>query len=176
MNIILIGMRGSGKTEIGKFITEKIKFGFIETDKLIESNCKMPIQEIVAKFGWDYFREKEKQAINAIGNVNHKVISTGGGAILNRDNMAVLKQLGKVIWLKASIKNLVSRINKDSNYRPKLTCAKSLTEELKEIYKERILLYENNADFIIDTDGKNTDIISEEILMKLNFCKMSNLE
>ena len=81
MNIVLTGLRGSGKTKIGKLLAIKISWDFVDLDKEIEKEENMKISEIVNLKGWEYFRAKESQVIKKFANTDKKIISTGGGAV-----------------------------------------------------------------------------------------------
>ncbi|WP_034429066.1 shikimate kinase, partial [Caldisalinibacter kiritimatiensis] len=78
-NIVLIGFMGTGKTTIGKFISERTEMDFLDTDKLIEELNKMKIPEIFDKYGESFFRNEERKVVNKIYLKNNSVISTGGG-------------------------------------------------------------------------------------------------
>ncbi|NTW07909.1 MAG: shikimate kinase, partial [Syntrophaceae bacterium] len=82
MNVVLIGYRACGKSTVGKLLAEKLKIAFLDTDLLIEENLGMPIKEIVASQGWDYFRAREKEAVQELAQRSECVIATGGGVVL----------------------------------------------------------------------------------------------
>src|SRR6185369_9382539 len=149
-NIVLIGMRGSGKSTIGKLLAQKLEKDFIDLDSLLEQKIGMPVAEIVAKHGWDYFRDYETKIVHAVANVTDTVIATGGGFVLRKNNIDALKQNGIFVFLKAPTTTLIERIGDDANRAP-LTDKKTKEEEMEEVWKQRKDLYEQTADIIIDT-------------------------
>lgn len=165
-NLILIGMRGSGKTTVSKILSGKLGKKVIEVDEVIAGKENITIRDIIAKYSWNYFRKKEAQAVSALAKESGKIISTGGGIITNTKNIQVLKDNGFLILLNASIETLVKRQGNNKE-RPRLTNAKNLKEEIAEIMKQRQKLYKKTADVIIDTDGKNPKQVAEEIIKRL---------
>lgn len=166
MNIILIGMRGSGKTTIAKLLAKKLHKEFYDLDALVAEKENMPIAKIVYAQGWDYFRNKESEIAEEISQKANAVIATGGGIILRKKNIDALKRNGKFIFLQASVTNLVKRIGTDSN-RPRLTKEKTMHEELKKLWEERKMVYQKVADDIVETDHKSLQDIVKEILKLL---------
>lgn len=148
MNIILTGLRGSGKSKIGKLLSEQLSFQFIDLDKKIEKAENLTIKEIYNKHGWEYFRKKEKEAVKKLHSTDNAVISLGGGTIMDPESQKILKELGTIVYLKRSPEDCHKYLSKDKN-RPPLTENKDQLEELKEIYAERKTTYEKTADYII---------------------------
>lgn len=153
MNIILIGMRGTGKTTIGRKLAEKLNYRFIETDLLIEDKTGMKIKDFVSKFGWPKFRERETEVLKSLSG-NNTVLSTGGGVVVKEENISLIRKFGKIIWLRAGIETMIKRIGNDTN-RPFVTGAKSMKEDLENLVKEREELYQKAADYVIDTDNQS---------------------
>ena len=154
MNIFLIGYRCSGKTKTGKSIARILNRQFIDTDLKIVEEEGMTISEIVDKKGWDFFRKKEKAALKKICNHDKQIVATGGGIVLNKENIVNMKKSGKIVWLKVSFATVKKRMLLDSktkNFRPSLT-SKELDEEIKETLLLRKPYYEKTMDFSIDTD------------------------
>src|SRR4030043_704423 len=94
MNLILIGYRATGKTTVGKRLSLTLNIPFIDTDLLVEEKMKMPIKEIVELYGWDFFRAREKEAVQSLEKQSACVIDTGGGGVLDQKNVASLKRNG----------------------------------------------------------------------------------
>ena len=92
MNIVLIGYRTTGKSTVGKHLAFKLNLPFFDTDTLVEENIKMPIADIVATHGWGFFRAGEKDAVQALEKQKACIIATGGGVVLDKDNVASLKK------------------------------------------------------------------------------------
>lgn len=158
MNIVLTGLRGSGKTKIGELLAKKIKWDFIDLDREIESEENLTIAEIVNLKGWEYFRAKESEIIKKFANTDKKVISTGGGAIIDRDNEKELKKNGKIIYLYRKPEDCCKYIM-NSHSRPPLTNLESIEEEMNYIYKQRNGRYCESANIIFNrTDDLEKDV------------------
>ena len=166
-NIVLIGMRGSGKTTVAKLLAEKLGTKHIELDELIAQKAEQSIPEMVAVHGWDYFRDRESEAVREVSDLEDVIISGGGGVILRSENVAALQKNGICVLLRAPIETLIARIGEDPN-RPSLTGKKSLREDLEEVSRQREQLYEQAADAIVDTGNKNPEATVEEIMQVLS--------
>jgi len=162
MNIVLIGMRGSGKTTVGKRLAERLDRQFIEMDEMIVQKTGLSIPEIVKRYGWEKFREVEKEVAHEVGRLDNVVNATGGGVVTREENIRALKQKGKLVWLKASLDTLLQRIGDDQS-RPSLT-GKPLREDMETVMAERASIYERVADLIIDTESKTPEEIAESII------------
>ncbi len=162
MNIALVGMMGSGKTTIGKLLVEKLKcFSFVDTDELIIKSQNLQICDIFDKFGENYFRKKEEEVLFSILQSDNNIISTGGGIVLSKINLNLLKQKTLMIYLSADAHNLYLRVKND-NSRPLLQSGNA-EEKISNLLMQRKPLYEQ-AHFTIDTTNKSTDIIVNEIV------------
>ena len=165
MNVVLIGYRACGKSTVGKLLAEKLKIAFLDTDLLIEESIGMPIKEIVAGQGWDYFRAREKEAVQKLAHKGESVIATGGGVVLDEENVDLLKKIGVVVWLNAPIADIIERLKEDAktdDLRPQFTDG-NLAEETITVLKKRVPLYQKAADYILDTAGKSAEQVVEEI-------------
>ncbi len=149
MNIVLTGLRGSGKTKIAKTIAQKTGLEFIDIDDEIIKKENLTIPEIVEKFGWNYFRQKEKEAVKTVSKKRNLVIATGGGVILDPENIENLKKTGIIVFLNVEPKLCAHRI-KNSKKRPPLTGSSDIYKEMFQIHKERQPLYEKTADIIFN--------------------------
>lgn len=162
-NIILIGFMGSGKTTIGKALEEKTDMTFVDTDELIEAYEGCKISEIFADKGEAYFRRLENETLKELlESTDNKVISTGGGIITNQDNIPLLKQLGKVYYLKIKPETVVKRLEGDKT-RPLLMGENKLVK-VEQLMSGRKELYEMAADKTIDTDYLSVNEIVDIIL------------
>jgi shikimate kinase len=167
MNIVLIGYRGTGKTAVGKKVAQILAWPLLQLDDMIIQRTGCSIPEIVAKSGWDYFRDIESQVVAEAVKKDFRVIDTGGGVILRQQNVDLLKQNGLLFWLRADPDTIISRI-KDNASRPSLTGNKSFIEEVQEILQQRTPLYQQAQDSIIETAGRTIDSIADEIIGKYN--------
>jgi len=165
-NIVLIGMRGGGKSTVARLLSEKLGKKFADLDAMVEKREGMSIPEIVEKYGWEYFRDRESEIVKKISGEHNMVISTGGGVINRPSNIAALKQSGILIFLSAPAAVLAHRIEGDTG-RPRLTEAASTLEEVEMILSERKKFYEAVADEIIDATDMTPQQETDEILHKL---------
>lgn len=146
-NIVLTGMRGSGKTTLGRRLAQKLQRRFIDLDTLIEKYAKQSIPEIVALKGWKYFRRLERKTVRRIANMTNAVIAAGGGTILNPKNVKLLKKNGLIFFLKVPLGVLKRRLMRDYK-RPSLT-GQNFLKELPLVWRKRKKIYESAADKIL---------------------------
>ena len=169
MNIVLIGYRATGKSTVGKILSAKLKIAFWDTDLMVEKNMAMPVKEIVALHGWDYFRAKEKETIKTLTQKGACVIATGGGVVLDRENVDLLKQTGLIIWLNAPGHDIIDRLKRDAcnkAIRPQFTSG-NIDQETADVMKRRLPLYETAADYTVNTLGKSATQVAKEIYQYL---------
>lgn len=145
-NIILIGMMGSGKSSVGQAIAKSSAMPFIDTDEMIVQRQDMGISHIFECYGEAYFRKLEAEMAAQAAAMDHMVIATGGGMVINEQNMAALGASGLVVYLRCSINCLHSRLIGDES-RP-------LLEKLEDILAQRAALYEKYSDLIVDGEGE----------------------
>ena len=163
MNIYLIGMMGSGKSTVGKTLSEKMHKPFIDLDSEIEKGTGKNISEIFDIDGEEQFRKMETKQLK---QYSESIVACGGGIVLKDENREFINENGATILLTASMEELSYRLS-DSGNRPLL--ADDNTEEaLTKLWLERQLHYLNTADFTIETDGKNSEQLTEEILVQIN--------
>ena len=159
-NLILTGMMGVGKSTIGKNLANKLKYNFIDIDKLIETIEKTSINLIFKNKGENYFRKIENKITLEKLKKNNSVISLGGGAFLNKVIRENAKKTSISFWLDINTDLLVKRLNKTQK-RP-LLYKKNISDTIKKIYLERKKIY-NEADHRI----KCNFLTSEEIVNKI---------
>ena len=162
MNIVLTGLRGSGKTRIGIIISQHLGWNFIDTDKEIEKEEGKTIKEIIELNGWGYFREKERNMAEKTAKLDKTIVATGGGLIIDKKNKEALKKNGKIIYLHEKPEICAYRIlnSKNRQNRPPLTDKESVEEEMKHLYEQRNSSYRESADIVFDrTDNKEQDAI-----------------
>ena len=162
MNLCLCGMMGAGKTTVGVEIVKNTSLRLCDTDGLIvEKHGK--IADIFARYGEGRFREIETETVKTLAKEDGLVISTGGGLVLRAENVALLGQNGKIVYLRASLETLVERLHADGT-RPLLQTEEGLCDRLARLLKERAPIYEQVADFVVDVDGKTPEEIAKEII------------
>ncbi len=162
MNIILIGFMCSGKTTIASLLGKRLGINVIETDELIRQRAGMTTDEIFKQLGETGYREYEIAVAKEIKDKTHTVISTGGGFVMNNITIEYLKSNAKIIFLQTSLAMLYKRLE-GSFARPLF----NNEERTKKLYNLRLPLYTYYADIIIETDTKNPDEVTDEILSKL---------
>ena len=165
MNIILLGFMGSGKTSIGKLLSEQINFNFIDSDLEIEKRNQMSINNIFQKQGELFFRNKEKELLNEIIIKDNIVFATGGGLPCNISNIKKLNDFGLTIYLRLSNKELYKRLKKQNKTRPLIN--NLINNDLKEFIRKSVKKREEfyfQSNCIIECDK----ISEKEILRKIN--------
>lgn len=164
-NIILIGFMGCGKTTFGKWIAKNKQMTFCDTDQYIEEKEQTSIQDIFQKKGETYFRELETKVIKELtGTLENAVISVGGGLPVKEENRGLLKKLGKVVYLRTSVDELVRRLQYDTT-RP-LLAGGNIRERITALMEARQGCYLSAADVITDTDGREFEAMYQDILQE----------
>ena len=165
-NIILIGFMGCGKSTVGIRLSYRLRRIVEDTDKLIEKKADKSISDIFKEEGEPCFREMETECLRELLNSkDEKILATGGGLPMRRENHALLKQLGCVLYLRISPEYVYERLKNDTS-RPLLQCEDPL-ERIRSLLAERAPIYEEAADIIVDVDGKDMEQIITEIVQKL---------
>ena len=161
MKIVLVGFMGSGKSTVGKILSEKLSIPFRDLDSIIVENTGMSIPEIFQNKGETAFRELERFfLLSELSKKTNFILSTGGGTPAYKDNMEKINQSGISIFLYADFETLYNRISGDKN-RPLTSLSK---EELKELYKKRLPFY-RKALFTVNTTGKTPEEVVNEIFL-----------
>lgn len=160
-NIVLIGMRATGKTAIGRVLAEYLGWQFIDVDREIENGEGVTITELVATHDWEHFRDLESKYVARAAAEEHAVIATGGGVVLRPENIEILRRDGVVVLLTAPLAELATRLQ-NNPHRPSLTGADPAAE-LAKIWADRREIYEQAADTVVPlTPGggnKKSDLI-----------------
>jgi len=163
MNIILIGYRGTGKTAVSEILSKRLDMQCIGMDNRIVEIAGMSIPEIVQKYGWDKFRQIESDLAVELSKLDNIIIDAGGGIIEKNENINSLKNNAIIIWLKASVDIIASRIH-DDNQRPALTNGKTFIDEISEVYERRKPKYKSASNYEIETDNLSPDRIADIII------------
>ena len=157
-HIIFIGFMGSGKSSVARRLARFEKMNSIDMDVYIEREAGMPVARIFEVEGEKGFRQREREFLRTMLIRDRCVLSCGGGVIMQEDNRELLKRLGTVIYLKVSAKEAISRIPNPES-RPMLS-GEIAPEELLAL---RIPLYEEAAEFTIDTTGKTLNEVTSQV-------------
>lgn len=166
-NIVLIGMRGSGKTTVARLLAKHLGKRCEDVDSLIIKKAGMSIKDIVEKFGWEHFRDLESDMIREVSEQDGAVISTGGGIITRSENIEAVKKNGLCVFLRATLQILLERMEEDDSHRPTLITGTTPQEEMEKMLADRAGLYEAAADETIDTDTDPPESAVEKIVAKL---------
>ena len=166
MNIFIVGPMGSGKSTVGKIISDELFLNFFDTDDEIESRTGASIDWIFDLEGEEGFRKRESSILEEMVKQNSIVLSTGGGIILSDSNREMLSSRGTVFYLSTPISVQIERTSKDKD-RPLLKNGDP-EEILTRLQKERKDLYESVSDHIIETENKSSQEVASEII---NFAK-----
>jgi len=169
MNIVLIGYRCSGKTEVGKILARELEKDFLDTDELIEDNAGCSIETIISRDGWNHFREIEKSLIEEVSRRNNLIIATGGGVVMDEDNVKNLKKNAWIVWLNGESEVIRERMDKEQRsgkIRPSLTGEDPL-EEIKQVMDVRIPFYKKAANFVVNTSNRTLEKVAASITNNL---------
>ena len=159
-NLVLTGMMGSGKTTIGKYLSQRLEMGFADVDAIIEKKVGLSVSEIFEKKGEKAFRDVEEIESKKILKKTNLIVALGGGAFINENIRNEIKKSSISVWLDLDIKILYKRV-KESKKRPLLK--NSSEEELIKIYNLRKKIY-SLADFKVQCSFKNKEQIINEVL------------
>lgn len=155
-NLILIGMPGSGKTTLGKEVSRQLQRKFIDTDQEIEKRTGQTIPQLFER-AEAYFRKIESSVTQDIAQSSKVVISTGGGVVLNSENMEALQESGLIVFINRPIEMIAQDIV--TNTRPLFK--EEAKEQLTKLYASRIDLYLKYADYEVKNGVSALETIQE---------------
>jgi len=161
-NIVLIGMPGAGKSTVGVVLAKTLGMRFVDTDLLIQERAGRMLQEILNEDGPDAFRRIEEEAILSL-HPRRAVIATGGSVVYSGDAMAHLKAGGVIVYLEVPYAEMEARLKNITTRGIVLLPGQSL----REMYDERIPLYERHADITIACLGKDLESVVEDLIEAL---------
>jgi len=163
-NLYLVGMMGSGKTSTGRPLAQRLEYGFVDADAVIEQAAGCTIPEIFERDGENGFRDLETQVLSAISQRHSLVVATGGGAVTRPENWGAMHQ-GIVIWLDVKQDQLLKRLEQDDTPRP------LLQEQDSALALERLLTARRpiyaESDLTVVIDAEPADEVAEGILKLL---------
>ena len=160
-SLYLVGMMGSGKTSTGRPLAERLGYGFVDADAVIEQAAGCSIPDIFNRDGEAGFRSLESQVLSAISQRHSLVVATGGGVVTQPENWGMLHS-GIVIWLDAMPDQLLQRLNADSTVRPLLQTADP-EAALNALLNERRPLYAE-ADLTVVINDETPEAVADGIL------------
>ncbi len=161
-NIILIGFMGSGKSTVGRMLAKRLRFHFLDTDRLLEERSRMAIKVMFARYGEPYFRERETATLESLSGLRRHVLATGGGIVTQPCNVPLLRGLGWVVQLTADPAELYARVAKSTS-RPLLQ-TENPKERIEAMVEERRPMYAAAAQFTVNSTGLAREQVVEMIL------------
>lgn len=167
-NLVLSGMMGSGKSRVGRIMSELVDRPFVDTDHLIEQTDGRTIAAIFEQDGERVFRDLERAAVRQVSATRGQVIALGGGVVMDAGNVTLLRGTGDIVWIDPPISALASRLasSRKPGKRPLLDGEKDLgrlTEMLTQLRKDRHSAYASSADYVLDTMGRPSEAIAQEV-------------
>ena len=163
-SLYLVGMMGSGKTSTGRPLAERLGYGFVDADAVIEQAAGCSIPEIFERDGEAGFRSLESQVLSAISQRHSLVVATGGGVVTQPENWGLLHS-GIVIWLDVVPDQLLHRLNADSTVRPLLQTTDP-EAALNALLNKRRPLY-SEADLTVVINDETPEAVADGILQLL---------
>ena len=161
-NIILIGMPASGKSTIGVILSKVIGFDFVDTDLLIQKEQGRLLSEIIDQDGIEAFLSIEGDVCAGL-EAHRSVIATGGSVIYRENGMKRLKEIGRIVYLQTEYEELCRRLGDIHDRGVVLKPGQTF----RDLYEERVPLYEKWADLIVKEAGKNQEQIMQEIQRRI---------
>ena len=149
-NIVLVGFMGSGKSTVGRLLAEKTGLRLVDMDTLIEERAGKTINEIFAEEGEAHFRQLERRLVQELSGQENQIISTGGGIVLNPENITDFEKTGLVVCLLVDAPSVLERVRHDSS-RPLLAGDKE--KKIIQLLESRLPLYQA-VTYRIDTSGR----------------------
>jgi shikimate kinase len=164
-SVVLIGMMGAGKSTVGCCLQRRTGLALLDTDEIVSSKFGMSIREIFSTYGEQKFREAETEAVRGLPGRKPKIIVTGGGIVLRKVNVEILRRRGVIVWLDADEETLFARASRKEN-RPLLR-TKNPRRDFSQIFRARRPLYADIADIRVDTSVLTDQEVAVAILSKL---------
>lgn len=158
-------MMGAGKSSVGRALQRRTGLACVDTDELIAAQFGMSVPEIFKTHGEDKFRDAETNVVRTLAPDRSTIVTTGGGVVVRRENVDLLKRLGTMFWLSADEGTLFERASR-RNERPLLQ-NENPRAAFSELLRQREELYAAAADFRIDTTRKSHDEVADAILSQL---------
>lgn len=152
-NIVLIGMPGSGKTTLGRYLAEMLGRDFIDADPEIEKDAGKTIPELFA-VSEDHFREQEMKTTRRLAKLENKVLAMGGGVVLRQENITALKENGLLLFIDRSPEDIIGDV--DTETRPLLAAGR---RRIYDLYAQREALYRKAADITVVNKGELKEVL-----------------
>ena len=165
-HISLIGLPGSGKSTIGRYLARRWSMDYVDVDVAIEERIQCSIKEFFASHGEDQFRDVEQEVLSQLLSQSKKmVVATGGGAVLRPENRKQLSAHSRVVYLSASPHEIAKRLQRDTQ-RPLLQVGNPL-QRLQELHAQRDPLYKEVAEFVVSGGGLSATQVAQRVAMQV---------
>lgn len=159
-HIIVIGFKGSGKTRVGKHLSELYNLEFVDVDKKIVKNMNMSVKEIYQRFGEPFYRALETRELKELlQSKKRMIVSLGAGIPVQEQNQKYMKDLGTIVYLKGSFDILWNRLS--------TVGTNDSQEKMKRLYQARTPIYEKFADIVVETGMQTFDELVNQIVTSL---------
>jgi shikimate kinase len=159
--IYLVGFMGAGKSTVGRELSLKLHWSFLDLDTEIEKAEKLAVREIFARFGEPHFRQLERDSLKRLSAARRTVIALGGGTFIDEGNRAIVNETGVSVWLKTAFATVKNRIRPDGS-RPLM----SDPVKAKQLYEARLPSYKLARIHVL-TDNRLPGELAEEIVRKV---------
>ena len=171
-NIVVIGMPGAGKSEVGRLLSLQLGMGFLDLDQRIQSEDNVSAEQHIKKNGIDSWRKREKKALREIQRCRKMVIAVGGGCVSDEESLELLKSLGVLVYLECEIPELVRRLQSKSELKKRPLLADAINKTgnvdisnletlLRGLKGQRCGWFEKAADVAIPTDYASAQICTQ---------------
>ena len=170
--VYLAGFMGAGKSTVGPILANTLGWNYYDLDKVIEERLGKKIKTIFEENGETFFRQIEGEVLKELSHNNNVIISLGGGTIVNQNNLNIIKNTGKIIYLKASIDSIYKRVAFKRD-RPNLIIdgeefsKEKLIQKINNLFNAREKYY-NQADLTIDTDNISIGVTVDKLAKIIN--------
>jgi XRE family transcriptional regulator, aerobic/anaerobic benzoate catabolism transcriptional regulator len=164
--VALLGLRGAGKTTIGKQLARRLHVRFVELDRRIEKAADMSLAELFSLYGEDYYRRLERETlVEVLAEKRPMVLATGGGIVESPDTYALLKKSAVTVWLRAEPEDHWNRVVRQGDRRPMADHPQAMAD-LRALLAARDPLYAG-ADHTVDTSGRTVGAIVDDLARTL---------
>ena len=163
-NIVLIGMPGAGKSTLGIVLAKILNYDFIDADLVIQNSCDKTLQKLIDACGPEGFIQVENEILREL-NASKSIIATGGSAVYSDEAMKHLAEIGRVVYLKISFDELKCRLA-DFSERG-VVMRDGIGMSLRELYDERLPLYEKYADITVDVNDLSITAAARKVAAAL---------
>ncbi len=172
--IVLVGLMGAGKTAIGRRVASLLRLPFVDSDHEIEAASRMSVPDLFEKYGEDEFRALEQRVIARLLHDGARVLATGGGAFMNAETRAAIREAAVSVWLKADLDTLMGRVARKQN-RPLLK-AENPRAVMEKLMQLRYPVYAE-ADVTVQTRDERREVIADEVIAAVDaFLRMQDAE